>query len=240
MLPRLYASWWCPFANRATLACHLKGLTDGLHYEYRETMPYKREPEFIEVSPKALVPAIRIGDEGFCESLVAVEFIDEYFPGPKLLVGDPLRRAQQRQIVDHASKEVFVNHFKIISSQEDYVRAEAIEKVGDALKNFIRQAEDKSNYFIGDRATYVEACMVPFAWHTHLAKAFRGVEMHDFLSEKTDLDRWNAWFEQISADDLIKPVLAEKSRLENAYQIYTTGEGPAQALKAIKKGEAPP
>ena len=23
-----------------------------MHYEYRETMPYKREPEFIEVSPK--------------------------------------------------------------------------------------------------------------------------------------------------------------------------------------------
>ena len=34
------------------LACHLKGIKDGVHYEYRETMPYKREPEFIEVSPK--------------------------------------------------------------------------------------------------------------------------------------------------------------------------------------------
>jgi len=34
------------------LACHLKGIKDGVHYEYRETMPYKREPEFMEVSPK--------------------------------------------------------------------------------------------------------------------------------------------------------------------------------------------
>ena len=42
-LPRLYASWWCPFANRATLACHLKGLENGKDYEYRETMPYKRK-----------------------------------------------------------------------------------------------------------------------------------------------------------------------------------------------------
>ena len=42
--------------------------------------------------------------------------------------------------------------------------------VGNGLSQFIRKAEDKSNYFIGDRPGYVEACMVPFAWHTHLAK----------------------------------------------------------------------
>merc|ERR1712062_37129 len=118
MLPRLYASWWCPFANRATLACHLKGLKDGIDYEYRETMPYKREPEFMEVSPKALIPAMRLGNEGFCESLVVVEFIDEYYKGNKLLVGDAVMRAQQRQLVDHASKQIFTNHFKIISSQD--------------------------------------------------------------------------------------------------------------------------
>ena len=41
------ASYWKPI-----LACHLKGIKDGVHYEYRETMPYKREPEFMEVSPK--------------------------------------------------------------------------------------------------------------------------------------------------------------------------------------------
>ena len=44
--------------------------------------------------------------------------------------------------------------------------------VGNGLSQFIRRAEDKSNYFIGDRPGYVEACMVPFAWHTHLAKGW--------------------------------------------------------------------
>ena len=60
--------------------------------EKSETMPYKREPEFMEVSPKALIPAFRLGDRGFCESLICVEFIDEHFNGPKLLVGDTVER----------------------------------------------------------------------------------------------------------------------------------------------------
>jgi len=91
-------------------------------------MPYKREPEFINVSPKALIPAMRLGNEGFCESLVVVEFIDEYFDGPQLLIGDAIKRAQQRQLVDHASKQIFTNHFKIISSQDPDTRAQAVEE----------------------------------------------------------------------------------------------------------------
>ena len=71
-------------------------------------------------------------------------------------------------------------------------------------------------------------------------KAFRGVAMDDFLPDKDDLARWNAWFSEVTSNETIKPILADKARLEKAYKIYTTGEGPAQALKAIKKGEAPP
>ena len=108
--------------------CYNHGNNWGKDYEYRETMPYKREAEFMEVSPKALIPAMRLGNEGFCESLVVVEFIDEYYKGNKLLVGDAVMRAQQRQLVDHASKQIFTNHFKIISSQDSETRAEAVEQ----------------------------------------------------------------------------------------------------------------
>ena len=104
----------------------------------------------------------------------------------------------------------------------------------------IRAADSESAYFRGTEPGYIEACMVPFAWHTHLSKAFRGVQMADFLTDPADLTRWDEWFSAVTTNEQIKPILADKTRLEKAYQIYTTGEGPAQALKAIKKGEAPP
>ena len=81
--------------------------------------------------------------------------------------------------------------------------------------------------------------LTPHAYHLHLLKAFRGVEISDLLRGE-DLTRFNEWFGTTTSHPLVKPVLAEKSRLEKAYKIYTTGEGPAEALKAIKKGEAPP
>ena len=44
-------------------------------YEYRETMPYKREPEFMEVSPKALIPGIK--DEMQTKLEINMIFIDK-------------------------------------------------------------------------------------------------------------------------------------------------------------------
>ena len=84
-----------------------------------------------------------------------------------------------------------------------------------------------------------EAVLTPHAYHLHLLKAFRGIEISDLLRGE-DLLRFNEWFDATTGNSLVKPVLADKTRLENAYRIYTTGEGPAQALKAIKKGEEPP
>ena len=81
-------------------------------------MPYKREPEFVDISPKALIPAIRIGERGFCESLIVVEFIDEYFDTErKLLVGDCVDRAQQRQIVDHGWFHLIIQLFQTVPIQ---------------------------------------------------------------------------------------------------------------------------
>ena len=73
----------------------VQGLKHEVDYIYQETMPYKRQPDFMVVSPKALIPAIKMEDDrGFCESLVVVEFIDEHFEGPKLLRGDSVQRGK--------------------------------------------------------------------------------------------------------------------------------------------------
>lgn len=239
-LPRLYASWWCPFANRATLACHLKGLENGVHYEYRETMPYKRETEFLEVSPKALIPAIRMADDrGFCESLVVVEFIDEYFNGPKLLRGDAVTRAQLRQYADHASKSIFPNAFKVIAMQTESEREEGVQALADGLTGIVAKMGSTSPFFEGETPGYMECVLTPHCHHLHLLKAFRNVDISDLLGGE-ELKRFESWFSATMSHPRVIPVLADKARLEKAYRIYTTGEGPAQALKAIKKGDQPP
>lgn len=85
----------------------------------------------------------------------------------------------------------------------------------------------------------MEAVLTPNTYQLHLLKAFRNVEVSDLLTGD-DLNRFNEWFTATTTHPDVIPILADKTRLENAYRIYTTGEGPAQALKAIKKGEQPP
>ena len=97
------------------------------------------------------------------------------------------------------------------------------------MSSFVRKMDENGRYFHGDSPSYVEACMVPFSWHTHLAKAFRGVEISDFLPDQADYERWNIWFDAFSSNETIKvyfdysvsslpwsikPVLADKTRLD--------------------------
>ena len=52
-----------------------------------------------------------------------------------------------------------------------------------------------------------EAVLTPHAYHLHLLKAFRGIEISDLLSGE-DLLRFNKWFDATTGNSLVKPVLA--------------------------------
>ncbi|KAH6914022.1 glutathione S-transferase [Coprinopsis sp. MPI-PUGE-AT-0042] len=94
-----YAGWFCPFAQRAWIALEEKQIP----YQYQETNPYKKDPEFLAINPKGLVPAVTYKGRALYESLVLSEFFDDAFPssGTKLLPSDPIERAYARIWIDY-------------------------------------------------------------------------------------------------------------------------------------------
>src|SRR6476646_2506104 len=83
-------------AYRVRIALNLKGLgADQLPHHLRKGE--QRDPAYLAINPQGLVPALQ-DDRGniLTQSLAIVEWLEEIYPEPPLLPGDPLRRARIR------------------------------------------------------------------------------------------------------------------------------------------------
>ena len=68
----LYTSRYCPWAHRAQFALHELGL------EYEEIiidLTKPREPWYLEINPRGLVPTLKYGDEIIIESGIITQFL---------------------------------------------------------------------------------------------------------------------------------------------------------------------
>ncbi len=82
--PKLYSAWFCPFAQRAWLAL----LEKGVEFDLIEVDPYKKTAEWLQISPRGMVPVLVHEGRSIFESSVCIEYIDEAWPsGNKLLPG---------------------------------------------------------------------------------------------------------------------------------------------------------
>lgn len=118
---KLYAGWFCPFVQRSWITLNEKK-TD---YQYIEINPYHKDPEFLKLNPRGLVPTLAVpvpaprSDDHVTngtsqakqrklkplyESIVIAEYLDEHFSnttkyGPKLLpAGNDELAAYERAI----------------------------------------------------------------------------------------------------------------------------------------------
>lgn len=116
---KLYAGWFCPFVQRTWITLEEK----KIEYQYIEINPYHKDPEFLKLNPRGLVPTLGVtvpqnpaaqvnggGDskqkqrslKPLYESIVIAEYLDEHFSdetihGPRLLpAGDDTLSAYER------------------------------------------------------------------------------------------------------------------------------------------------
>lgn len=108
---KLYAGWFCPFVQRTWITLNEK----NIDYQYIEINPYHKDPEFLKLNPRGLVPTLAVpvpASSGqtngaangtsngvkrdghklkpLYESIVIAEYLDEHYSdesmhGPRLL-----------------------------------------------------------------------------------------------------------------------------------------------------------
>ncbi|KAJ4316788.1 hypothetical protein N0V94_005280 [Neodidymelliopsis sp. IMI 364377] len=161
----LYTNHRCPWAHRAHVVIKELGL------EYEEViidLDTPREPWYLEVNPRGLVPAIKFNDQIITESSVVSRFLADAYPShlvPNTGTADAaLTRARINFFVDTWFDKVGSYWFQILrKDSEDEKEALVKEFVATVGKEVEPLLKDASPFFGGSsKITLAEALTAPF------------------------------------------------------------------------------
>ena len=88
----LYSGTTCPYSHR----CRFVLFEKGMDFEIRDVDLYNKPEEIAAMNPYGQVPILVERDLILYESNIINEYIDERFPHPQLMPGDPVDRARVR------------------------------------------------------------------------------------------------------------------------------------------------
>ena len=101
MTPTLYSNYLNFAGERVRIALALK----GIDYAYVSVRDIGWDA-YQEINPQRLLPALKLGDEMIPQSTAILEYLEETYPEPALLPGDPVTRAQARGFAQHIASEM--------------------------------------------------------------------------------------------------------------------------------------
>jgi glutathione S-transferase len=201
----LFGSWFCPFVQRVWIAFeHL-----GVPYKYLEVDPYKKPKQLLEVSPKGLVPGLKLNSydppRSLNESTVILDYLEDLattttngrslFP-PK---SNPYARALVRLQSDHISRSIVPAFYRYLQAQESPAQIEAGLEFHSAIESLIHLFEraERENeetalglWKEGRELGWADIMAVPWLFRaSNVLKHYRGFELPPTPKVKAWLDR---------------------------------------------------
>ncbi|KGL73712.1 Glutathione S-transferase omega-1, partial [Tinamus guttatus] len=206
---RLYSMRFCPFAQRTRLVLHAKGISHEVI-----NINLKNKPDwFFEKNPFGLVPVLETSKgQLIYESPITCEYLDEAFPGKKLLPLDPYERALQKMLLEHFSKIIplVVKYYTAVRDGQDAsaLKAEFVEKLSK-----LEETLSKCNtvFFGGDSISMFDYMVWP--WFERL----EAVQLQDSLSHMPKLQRWMGAMRE---DPAVKATMTDTQTYKGYLQLY--------------------
>lgn len=193
----------CPYVQRAAIVLKEKGVP----FE-RVDIDLENKPDwFLKISPRGLVPLLKVDDEVLFESAAIVEYLDETNP-PRLHPEDPIVRARHRAWIEFGSAAL--SNVWTIETTGD---REAFDGAVKALKEkFVRIEAELGDgpYFAGGSFTIVDAVFAPVFRYFDLIDTIADLGIFDGLPKVQEWRR--ALAERSSVREAVTPDYNERFR----------------------------
>ncbi len=153
----LYSGTTCPFSHR----CRIVLFEKGMDFQVIDVDMFNKPEEMAAVNPHNRVPVLVERDLVLFEPNIINEYIDERFPHPQLMPGDPVMRAKARQLLSGMEREIFV-HIEAIEKNAktaDKARQTIRERLIELAPIFTKQ-----KHMLGDEFSMLDVAIAPLLW----------------------------------------------------------------------------
>ena len=175
----LYGYFRSSAAFRVRIALNLKGLK--AEYKFVHLLKdggQQFASEYERLNPQHLVPTLVHNGYPLQQSVAIIEYLDEVFPEPPLLPGDPLARARVRALACAVACDIHpVNNLRMrkylhnqLGRSEDEIRdwqAHWITLGFKAIETMLAGSEYTGRFCHGDRPTLADICLIPQMANAH-------------------------------------------------------------------------
>jgi len=230
-----YSGWFCPFVQRSWIA-----LEEGkLPYQYKEVNPYKKEPSYLAINPKGLVPSLIDDGKILYESSIIVEYLsDQYNLG--LVPKDPYQRAKGKLVIDIVNKKIIPAFFRTLQAQEPDKQESAKEEFTAALKEFaVKLPKDDGPFYAGKDFGFVDIELVPWALRFYIIEKHRGFKLPG--SEEGEVwKRFAEWVDAVGKRESVWKTRSEEQYYQQIYSRYLNNTAMSLAAQATRAGRVIP
>ena len=156
----LYSGITCPFSQRCRFVLYEK----GMDFEIKDVDIFNKPEDLAVMNPYNQVPVLVERDLILYESNIINEYIDERFPHPQLMPGDPVMRGRGRLVLFRMEKELFsLVHVLENPNSTNKEMAKAREAIGNGL-TMLAPAFTKNKYILGDDFSMIDVALSPLLW----------------------------------------------------------------------------
>ncbi|KAM6182714.1 glutathione S-transferase omega-1 isoform 2-T2 [Erethizon dorsatum] len=200
---------FCPYAQRTLLVLMAKGIRHEVI-----NINLKSKPEwFFKKNPLGLVPVLENSQGQLIrESVITCEYLDEAYPGKKLLPDDPYEKACQKMIFELFSNvpSLMVSSFKLQQNKEDCSGIkEELKKEFNKLEEVL--TKKRTTFFGGNSVSMIDYLIWPW---------FERLELMELNEWATQTAKLKLWIAAMKEDPAVKALLMDVKHYQNFLRLY--------------------